>query len=84
MRQIIVSAHLHFGSRMILLFIAAPTRDTIRNGVNRGTQGYNGPSNRPSAANDANRKNNGNQINRGLHESFEWYDACYTRPRNNG
>ena len=65
------------------LLLANLQRDTIRNGVQRTIQGHTPPPNQPNAANDESRRN-GAQVNRGLHESFDWYDACYSRPRNNG
>lgn len=61
-------------------------RDTIRNGFEpRGQrQDYVAPANPPSAANDENRRRERIHHDRGLHESFDWYDACYNRPRNDG
>jgi len=57
---------------------------TIRNGVQTTEQNYQRPNNNPSASNDDSRRNNAQQLNRGLHETFDWYDACYTRRRNEG
>ena len=68
----------------VFLLLAALNRDTIRNGVQRATQEYAAPPNQPSASNDNTRRTNRVQLNRGLHESFDWYDACYNRPRNYG
>ena len=56
----------------------------IRNGVQLSTQEYAAPSDPPSVANDMRRRSNRVQVARGLHESFDWYDACYNRPRNDG
>lgn len=71
---------------MIDVYLPAQlNQDTLRNGNNRGTQTYASPTfNNPSASNDNTRRNNNVRTDRGLHESYDWYDACYTRERNKG
>ena len=67
------------------IFVDNLERSDLRNGVNTGTQNYQQPPNNGvgNPANDENRRNQ-EQINRGLHETYNWYDACYTRRRNEG
>lgn len=57
---------------------------TLRNGQNTNTQNYQTPSVGQGSANDDENRRNQVDVTRGLHESFDWYDACYTRERNKG
>uniref|UniRef100_H2Z107 Uncharacterized protein n=1 Tax=Ciona savignyi TaxID=51511 RepID=H2Z107_CIOSA len=61
---------------------------TIRNGQATNTQSYNKPSaNRGDTETKATveaRKNQNVRSDRGLHETWEWYDSCYRRERNKG
>ena len=61
--------------------------DCVRNGANTNTQNYNERNNNPyaeSASQYMTRKANSVVENRGLHESFDYYNACYMRSRNKG
>ena len=57
--------------------------ERVRNGVNRGTQNYQQVQTDESYATYLNRRAQV-QANRGLHESFDFYDDCYARERNRG
>lgn len=57
---------------------------TLRNGQNTNAQEYNPPNfNAQNDDRDNNRRADV-RLDRGLHESFDWYDACYARERNQG
>ena len=56
----------------------------LRNGVNTGTQNYQSGQNNENFAAFRTRRNNNVQVERGLHESFDYYDDCYFRERNQG
>jgi len=65
--------------------------DTIRNGVNTNTNGYQNPGSKESESQFKNRKSGQNKYgkgnsddSRGMHERFEWYDKCTQRERNKG
>lgn len=63
----------------------ALTRDTLRNGQNTQRQEYTPPNvDDTSATSNDNRRENDVSLDRGLHEPYDWYDACYTRERNQG
>lgn len=69
---------------MLTLLLGNLEMSTLRNGQNTNTQNYQRPNFRQSSAsNDENRRDQVD-LTRGLHESFDWYDACYTRERNKG
>ena len=56
----------------------------LRNGVNTGTQNYrSGPENE-NYRDFIMRRDDNVQVERGLHESFDYYDDCYSRERNRG
>jgi len=57
-----------------------------RDGVNTERQEYTQPQNEAqlSPITDFDRKDNNVVLERGLHESWEWYDGCYRRERNRG
>ncbi|GFR88754.1 protein DD3-3-like [Elysia marginata] len=59
------------------------TKDTLRNGVSTATQRFRKPSRR-SANRIEQRKNDDVKMSLGLHESWDWYNKCYLRERNNG
>nr|XP_002122731.1 protein DD3-3-like [Ciona intestinalis] len=66
---------------------AAPSDSiTIRNGQSTGTQPYTKPPRRdPESETLTNvRTRRSTRSDRGLHESWEWYDSCYRRERNKG
>ena len=63
--------------------------DCLRNGVQTGTQTFNSLPNRnaiyqETPAQYTTRRNNNIQQNRGLHESYDFYNDCYMRSRNLG
>ncbi|XP_022106441.1 protein DD3-3-like isoform X1 [Acanthaster planci] len=59
--------------------------DTIRNGRTTQTQNHQRINNLNENQNQANnRKNNAVRDDRGLHETWDWYDKCYNRERNMG
>ncbi|KAK6176567.1 hypothetical protein SNE40_014828 [Patella caerulea] len=58
--------------------------DTIRNGVSTATQAYTKPSRTETEAKVAARKAANVQQNKGLHETWNWYEQCVVRNRNNG
>ncbi|KAJ7333540.1 hypothetical protein OS493_017077 [Desmophyllum pertusum] len=60
--------------------------DTLRNGENTNTPKFTA-TNKKDAESEADykkRKNGNMDTARGLHESWEWYDKCKRRERNNG
>jgi len=71
--------------QFFFFFVDNLERSDIRNGLNTGRQNYDQPPNNGvgTFTNDENRRNV-EQLERGLHESYDWYDACYTRRRNEG
>eukprot|EP00052_Salpingoeca_macrocollata_P005045 m.45054 g.45054 ORF g.45054 m.45054 type:complete len:771 (-) comp14625_c0_seq1:345-2657(-) len=59
----------------------------LRDGLNTNRQEYDQPNNNDIAGGETNRFNRYRQdiaSNRGLHETWEWYDECYRRERNRG
>ena len=56
----------------------------LRNGVNTGTQNYQSGQDGETFAQYTNRRTNNVAVNRGLHETFDYYDDCYFRERNKG
>jgi hypothetical protein len=57
----------------------------MRNGVTTQTQDFNRAQNlNEDEAKATRRKNTAVKDNRGLQETWEWYDACYMRERNKG
>ncbi|XP_067684974.1 protein DD3-3-like [Haliotis asinina] len=59
--------------------------DTLRNGVKTQTQDYKKPDSLTESKSDSQtRKNDAVKSDRGLHESWAWYDKCYLRERNKG
>ena len=56
----------------------------LRNGVNTGTQNYQSGQNNEGYAAFMTRRDNNVQVERGLHETFDYYDDCYFRERNQG
>lgn len=58
--------------------------DDIRNGQSTDTQNYNDIDNLEESQNTANNRENSVSNNRGLHETFKFYDNCYARERNQG
>lgn len=64
---------------------ATGTDNTLRNGVETQKQDYSLPQSLTETVSDKNnRKNNNVKSERGLQESWEWYDNCYIRERNKG
>ena len=59
--------------------------DRIRDGVNTNSQDFIKINNENDVLEThLNRKNKSLQIDRGLHEAWEWYDNCFYRERNKG
>lgn len=59
--------------------------DQLRNGVNTNTPNYQQPSSLEETLQQfTSRKSNQINTNRGLHETFDYYDDCYVRERNRG
>jgi len=66
-------------------YFTADDSITLRNGQERETQEYTEPSNNDENESTVEGRRDGNvRANRGLHESWEWYDNCYRRERNKG
>lgn len=64
---------------------ATGTADTFRNGVKTTTQTYTKPSSiNETLANKSTRKSGQVTQDKGLHESWDWYNKCYMRERNQG
>lgn len=68
---------------------AGGNRQRMRDGTTTNRQEFTNPNNgQVNSVNHeterANRKRNNVQPDRGLHESWEWYDECYRRERNKG
>ena len=59
---------------------------TLRNGINTNTPKFTatGKKDAETQAQYKQRKTGNMDINRGLHESWEWYDKCKRRERNKG
>ncbi|ESO96629.1 hypothetical protein LOTGIDRAFT_202874, partial [Lottia gigantea] len=74
--------------RLVLQYMCQPegtTEDVLRNGVVTNTQDYNRPPNSNyNLANRNSRKNNNVKADRGLQESWDWYEECFVRERNKG
>ena len=71
------------------VFVTDTDRECLRNGVNQNTQNFNalpGQNNiyQETPAQYASRRTNNVQQQRGLHESFDFYNDCYMRSRNKG
>ena len=59
--------------------------DVIRDGSQTNTQDYQAPNNlNEDASTFLSRRRNQLRLDRGLHESFAYYDDCYVRERNTG
>ena len=59
--------------------------NTMRNGINTNTPKFTATKNdAETKAQYLNRKARNMDPNRGLHESWEWYDKCKRRERNKG
>ena len=57
--------------------------NTIRNGVSTNTQDYERPGELEETYNDfKSRFSDQVRLNKGLHESMQWYEKCYIRERN--
>ena len=70
---------------LLCLAVAEGERFTrLRNGVNTGTQNYQSGRDGETYAQFTTRRSNNVQVARGLHESFDYYDDCYFRERNQG
>lgn len=63
-----------------------PDDDTKRNGINTNTPKFTATKKKDAEKRSEyqSRKNGDNDNNRGLHESWEWYDKCRRRERNGG
>ena len=59
-------------------------KDSMRDGVSRNRQDYEKPRDNERQQEFENRKRNKVRDDRALHESFEWYDKCIERRRNQG
>ena len=59
--------------------------ETLRNGINTNTPKFTASNKKDENANQyTSRKNGDKDINRGLHESWDWYEKCRRRERNQG
>lgn len=59
--------------------------ETLRNGVNTNTPKFTASNKKDENAQQyQSRKNGDKDINRGLHESWDWYEKCKRRERNQG
>lgn len=60
--------------------------NTLRNGLNTNTPKFTATNkkDKETQADYKARKNGNMDMNRGLHESWEWYDKCKRRERNKG
>uniref|UniRef100_A0A0L8HLP4 Protein DD3-3 n=1 Tax=Octopus bimaculoides TaxID=37653 RepID=A0A0L8HLP4_OCTBM len=58
--------------------------DTLRDGVNTNKQNFNENQANPKNHQESKKFKNIVNMNSGLHESWDWYDKCYQRERNNG
>lgn len=59
--------------------------DSFRNGKKTTTAKYTKPRNVNEAKSDKTARKTGDiDRDRGLHESWDWYNKCYTRQRNQG
>ena len=68
-------------SYLPLLLTVAGDVDTFRNGKQTNTPNYRKPNN----MNDPSTRKAGDvSKDRGLHESWNWYNKCYMRERNKG
>ena len=56
----------------------------LRNGENTNTQNYQSGNEQERFSQYQSRRNNNVQADRGMHETFDYYDDCYTRTRNLG
>ncbi|XP_041348276.1 protein DD3-3-like [Gigantopelta aegis] len=64
---------------------ATGTEDTLRNGVQTKRQDYEKPASMEETETAKKKRKTKNvKAERGLHESFDWYDKCYMRERNKG
>lgn len=77
-------------SNIVLQFKCQPVPqtvddDTLRNGINTNTPKFIAAKKKDETSQDySSRKDKDKDINRGLHESWEWYDKCRRRERNQG
>ena len=61
------------------------TVDTLRNGINTNTPTFTATNKKDETIQQYKTRKAGNMdINKGLHESWEWYDKCKRRERNQG
>ena len=64
---------------------AKVTEDTLRNGMNTNTPKFTASKKADETLQQYNARKNGDKDkNRGMHESWEWYDKCRRRERNQG
>ena len=56
----------------------------LRNGDNTNTQNYQSGNEQENFNQYQSRRNNNVRADRGMHETFDYYDDCYTRTRNLG
>ena len=67
----------------LFFFCLADDSITFRNGQNTNQQDYTQANNdNDNLQTVENRRNANVRADRGLHESWEWYDNCYRRKRN--
>lgn len=78
-------------SNVVLQYMCQPLADkpddnTKRNGINTNTPKFTATKKKDAEKRNEyqSRKNADNDNNRGLHESWEWYDKCRRRERNGG
>ena len=77
-------------SDVVLQYMCQPahdklTGDSVRNGINTNTPNFKASNNKQESSASYKQRKKGNvDVNRGMHESWEWYDKCRRRERNQG
>mgnify|MGYP000049549289 FL=1 len=77
-------------SDIVLQYMCQPahdklTGDSVRNGINTNTPNFKASNNKQESLASYRKRKAGNvDVNRGMHESWEWYDKCRRRERNQG
>ena len=77
-------------SDIVLQFMCQSTPDkltvaSLRNGINTNTPNFRASNNDKETSQQYNRRKAGDvDVKRGMHESWDWYDKCRRRERNQG
>lgn len=75
---------------IVLQYMCQPAHDklnvaSVRNGINTNTPNFKASNNKQESLVGYRQRKAGNvDVNRGMHESWEWYDKCRRRERNQG